>query len=216
MFASLPDAGFDRVAAFYDPLSRLVYGPALLRAQQHALATGLPPGAPHLLVIGGGTGAVLLEILRLRPQATIVYLEASPQMLAKARALLHRQHPMATLQVVFQLGTEKILTKPEVFDGIITFFFLDLFDPQRLRQVATDLNAARRPMAPWLLADFAPPQRWWQRVLLMAMYRFFRFTTGISGRDMPPIQAELARLGLQVTNQQPFFKGMVQASVWVP
>ncbi|UOQ67379.1 class I SAM-dependent methyltransferase [Hymenobacter volaticus] len=216
MFASLPDAGFDRVAAFYDPLSRLVYGPALLRAQQHALATGLPPGAPHLLVIGGGTGAVLLEILRLRPQATIVYLEASPQMLAKAQALLHRQYPTATQQVVFQLGTEKVLTEPEVFDGIITFFFLDLFDPQRLRQVVTQLNATRRPMAPWLLADFAPPQRWWQRALLMAMYHFFRFTTGISGRDMPPIQAELARLGLQVTNQQSFFRGMVQASVWVP
>lgn len=216
MFASLPDAGFDRVAAFYDPLSRLVYGSALLRAQQHALATGLPPGAPHLLVIGGGTGAVLLEILRLRPQATILYLEASPQMLAKAQALLHRQHPTATQQVVFQLGTEKVLTEQEVFDGIITFFFLDLFDPQRLRQVVSDLNATRRPMAPWLLADFAPPQRWWQRALLLAMYIFFRFTTGISGHNMPPIQAELARLGLRADKQKHFFKGMVVAAVWIP
>lgn len=216
MLASLPDAGFDRVAAFYDPLSRLVYGPALLRAQQHALAAGLPPGAPHLLVIGGGTGTVLLEILRLRPQATIRYLEASPQMLAKARALLHRQRPSAVQQVEFQLGTEKDLTGHEAFDAIITFFFLDLFDPQRLRQVVTQLNAVRHPAAPWLLADFAPPQTWWQRALLSVMYRFFRLTTGISGHDMPPIRTELARLGLREINQLPFFKGMVQASVWVP
>ncbi|MDF7810372.1 class I SAM-dependent methyltransferase [Hymenobacter sp. YC55] len=215
MFASLPDAGFDRVAAFYDPLSRLVYGRTLLHAQQHALVVGLPPGAPHLLVIGGGTGAVLLEILRLRPQATVVFLEASSQMLTKAQALLHSQHPTAAPQVEFQLGTENDLTGQAVFDGIITFFFLDLFEPQRLRQVVTQLNAVRRPMAPWLFADFAPPQTWWQRGLLSVMYRFFRLTTGISGRDMPPIQAELARLGLRADKQKQFFQGMVAAAVWV-
>ncbi|WP_375434768.1 class I SAM-dependent methyltransferase [uncultured Hymenobacter sp.] len=216
MSPSLPDAGFDRVAAFYDPLSRLVYGQALLHAQQHALAVGLPPGAPHLLVVGGGTGAVLLEILHLRPQATIVYLEASLLMLDKARSLLHRQRPTAVQQVKFQLGTEKALTGQQVFDGLITFFFLDLFDPLRLRQVVAQLNAVRRPAAPWLLADFAPPQRWWQRGLLSVMYGFFRLTTGITGRNMPPISAELARLGLRADQQKRFFKGMVEASVWIP
>ena len=216
MLAPLPDAGFDRVAAFYDPLSRLVYGQALLRAQQHALAAGLPPGAPHLLVVGGGTGTVLLEILRLRPQTTIVYLEASPLMLSKARTLLHRQHPTAVQQVEFRLGTEKALTGQQVFDGLVTFFFLDLFDPRRLRQVITQLHAVRRPAAPWLLADFAPPQTWWQRGLLSIMYRFFCFTTGISGREMPPILAELARLGLRAGKQKRFFGGMVEASVWRP
>lgn len=214
MSSSLPDAGFDRVATFYDPLSRLVYGPALLDAQQHALAAGLPPGAPHLLVVGGGTGTVLLEILRLRPQATLVYLEASPLMLTKAQALLHRQHPTAAAQVKFQLGTEKALTGRQVFDGIITFFLLDLFEPLRLEQVVTQLNAVRRPAAPWLLADFAPPQTWWQRGLLAIMYRFFRLTTGIRGRELPPISAELARRGLQASKQKRFFGGMVEASVW--
>ncbi|HEX8425083.1 class I SAM-dependent methyltransferase [Hymenobacter sp.] len=214
MLHSLPDAGFDRVAAFYDPLSRLVYGQSLLQAQQHALAVGLPPGAPHLLVIGGGTGAVLLEILRLRPQATILYLEASPLMQTKARALLHRQQPAAVPQVVFQVGTEASLTSPAAFDGIITFFFLDLFDPLRLRQVVMQLNAVRKPSAPWLFADFVPPQTWWQRGLLAIMYQFFRLTTGISGQKLPPIQVELARLGLHAEQQKRFFKGMVEASVW--
>jgi tRNA (cmo5U34)-methyltransferase len=210
----LPDSGFDRVAAFYDPLSRLVYGRALLRAQHHALATGLPAGAPRLLIIGGGTGHVLLEVLRLRPQATMLYLEASPQMLTKARTLLGRQVPAAAAQVEFRLGTEARLTSQDTFDAIITFFFLDLFEPKRLQQIMAHLYATRKPNAPWLLADFVPARTWWQRLLLGAMYRFFRLTTGISGQTLPPFREELARLGLRAEQKQFFFGGMIEASVW--
>ncbi|WP_022823214.1 class I SAM-dependent methyltransferase [Hymenobacter norwichensis] len=211
---SLPDSGFDRVAAFYDPLSRLVYGQALLRAQHHALEAGLPPGAPHLLVIGGGTGGVLLEVLRQRPQATVLYLEASPQMLRKAQALLLRRLPAAATQVEFRRGTEASLTSQDAFDGIITFFFLDLFELRRLQQIMARLYATQKPGASWLLADFAPAQTWWQRLLLAAMYRFFRLTTGISGQTLPPFREELTRLGLRAEQKQYFFGGMIEASVW--
>lgn len=214
MRLSLPDSGFDRVAAFYDPLSRLVYGRTLVRAQHHALETGLPPGAPHLLIIGGGTGHVLLEVLRQRPKASVLYLEASPQMLGKARALLANRLPAAVAQVEFRLGTEASLTSQDAFDAIITFFFLDLFEPQRLQQIMARLHASRKPAAPWLLADFAPAQMWWQRWLLAAMYSFFRLTTGISGRTLPPFREELVRLGLRAERAQYFFGGMIEASVW--
>lgn len=210
----LPDSGFDRVAAFYDPLSRLVYGRALVRAQHYALTAGLPPSAPHLLIIGGGTGHVLLEVLRQRPQATVLYIEASPQMLHKARTLLARQLPIAIAQVEFLLGTEASLTKQDAFDAIITFFFLDLFEPQRLQQIMTSLYATRKPGAPWLLADFAPPHTWWQRVLLAAMYSFFRLTTGISGSTLPPFRKALVQLGLRAEQSKCFFGGMIEASVW--
>ncbi|MBO0360030.1 class I SAM-dependent methyltransferase [Hymenobacter sp. BT186] len=214
MRLSLPDSGFDRVAAFYDPLSRLVYGRALVCAQHHALEAGLPPGAPHLLVIGGGTGQVLLEVLRQRPKASVLYLEASPQMLGKARALLAGRLPAAVLQVEFRLGTEASLTSHDAFDALITFFFLDLFEPRRLQQIMARLHASRKPGAPWLLADFAPAQTWWQRWLLAAMYSFFRLTTGISGRTLPPFREELARLGLRAGPARYFFGGMIEASVW--
>lgn len=213
---SLPDAGFDRVAAFYDPLAQLVFGQALRRAQQAALAAGLPPGAPRVLVIGGGAGWVLLEVLRQRPAAQVLYLEASPRMLAQARARLGGQLPAAAPQVEFRLGTEAALAPGETFDAVLTFFFLDLFEPVRLRQVVARLAAARRSHAPWLLADFALPRRWWQRALLATMYRFFGFATGISARQLPPIHAELARLGLRAGSPARFFGGMVEALVWRP
>ncbi|OWP63219.1 SAM-dependent methyltransferase [Hymenobacter amundsenii] len=214
MPAPLPDSGFDYVAAFYDPFSRLVYGRALQRAQQAALDRGLPPDQPRLLIIGGGSGWVLGEVLRRRPQARIVYLEASPRMLDRSRAYLARHYPQAANQVNFRLGTEESLGSEEQFGGLITFFFLDLFEPARLRHIMARLGAVRKPGGPWLLADFGPPRTWWHRLLLKLMYSFFGLITGISGRRLPPIEAELARLGLHPEPAGQFYGGMVEASVW--
>ncbi|MCB2408299.1 class I SAM-dependent methyltransferase [Hymenobacter lucidus] len=210
---SLADTGFDRVAAFYDPLARLVFGNALRQAQQAALA-GLPAGQGRVLIIGGGTGWVLGEVLARRPDARVLYLEASAVMLAKSRETLLQRSPTHAAQVEFRLGTEQALQPGESFDAIITFFFLDLFEPVRLRAILARLEQARRPAAPWLLADFRPTQTLWQRVLLTLMYRFFSLTTGISGRNMPDLHRELAAFGLQVRQQQLFFRGMVEAAVF--
>jgi tRNA (cmo5U34)-methyltransferase len=212
--ASLPDSGFDFVAAFYDPLARLVYGEALRRAQQAALAAGLPAGAPRVLLIGGGTGWVLGEVLRRQPRARIVYLEASPRMLHQSREWLRRHLPQHTTQVEFRLGTEAALQPPEQFEAVLTFFFLDLFEPARLQAIVTRLRAALAPGGSWLLADFGPPQAWWHRLLLKLMYWFFGFTTGIRARQRPPIKAALRRTGLRPEAAGQFFGQMIEASVW--
>ncbi|WP_303310744.1 class I SAM-dependent methyltransferase [Hymenobacter sp. BT730] len=210
----LPDAGFDRVAAFYDPLARLVFGRSLLRAQRLALE-GLPAGAPRVLIIGGGSGWVLPEVLRRRPAAHILYIEASPAMLRRSQQTLQGLSPTQQKQVEFRLGTEDSLLPTEAFDVIVTFFFLDLFPAARLRHIVSRLAAVRKPQAPWLLADFAPPRTAWQKLLLASMYRFFGLTTGIQGRKLPPIREELARVGLLPTTRHTVFGGMAEAVVYV-
>ncbi|TGE08100.1 class I SAM-dependent methyltransferase [Hymenobacter fodinae] len=209
----LPDSGFDYVAAFYDPLARLVYGRALQRAQQAALEA-LLTGTPRILIVGGGTGWVLGEVLRQRPEAQILYLEASPQMLRRSQEFMQQHWPSKLAQVEFRLGTEATLQPQEQFDAVVTFFLLDLFEPHRLRELVARLQAARRLGAPWLVADFAFPRTWWQRLLLATMYAFFGLTTGISARRRPPLEAELERLGLSARPVGAFYGGMVEATVW--
>lgn len=211
---SLPDSGFDFVAAFYDPLARLVYGPALRRAQQAALTAGLPAGAPRVLIIGGGTGWVLGEVLRRNPAARLLYLEASPRMLLQSQQWLHRHLPQHAAQVEFRLGTEAALQASEQFEAVLTFFFLDLFEPVRLRKIVVRLRATLVPAGVWLLADFGPPKTWWHQLLLGLMYGFFGLTTGISARHRPLIEAELCRSGLTPEAAGQFFGRMVEASVW--
>ena len=208
-----PDAGFDRLASFYDLLAGLVFGHTLRRAQEAALA-GLPAGALRLLIIGGGTGWILGEVLLRCPAAQILYVEASAGMLRQSRATLRRMAAAHESQVEFRLGTEAALKSSETFDVIITFFFLDLFEITRFEAVLRQLNATRRPGGRWLLADFCKPKVWWQRALLALMYQFFRVTTGINARQLPAIHAGLAKLGLHPQQQQWFYAGMIEATVF--
>jgi tRNA (cmo5U34)-methyltransferase len=208
-----PLTGYDGVAGYYDALSRLVFGPTLQQAQEAALA-GLPAGAPRVLILGGGSGWVLTELLRRRPTATVLYLEASPRMLARAQAQLRQQAPAQLSQVEFRHGTQADLRPAETFDVLITFFVLDCLSAAEVGPALRRLNQARQPGAPWLLADFRPPQRWWQHLLLRSMYLFFRLTTGLEARQLPLVQPALEALGLRVRQQATFLGGAVEATVF--
>ena len=208
-----PIAGFDRVAWCYDWLATLVFGPALRRAQQLAL-TGLPARAPHVLVLGGGTGWVLDEIWRRRPEATVLYLDASAAMLARAGLRLRHWPAEHAKRVTFRQGTQAALRPDETFDAIITFFVLDCVPLHELPGALGQLLAARRPGAPWLLADFRPARHWWQRGLLRAMYLFFRWSTGLRVSQMADFEAELFTRGLQATARRTYFGGAVAGGIF--
>ncbi|MDQ2792833.1 MAG: class I SAM-dependent methyltransferase [Bacteroidota bacterium] len=205
-----PLTGFDRVAWFYDALAGLVFGPALRNTQRAALA-GLPAGAPHLLILGGGTGWVLAEVLHQSPAATVLYLEASPRMLAKARA---RLQPEQRAQVEFRHGTQQALAPDEMFDAVLTFFVLDCLAASELPAALDRLRAALRPGGRWLLADFRPAHRGWRRLLLGAMFWFFRLTTGLRARELPDLAAALTARGLRGTVQGRFYGGATEAVVF--
>ena len=208
-----PLTGFDRVAWCYDALTGLVFGPTLKKAQLAALEA-LPGGAPRVLILGGGTGWVLLEVLRRRPGATVLYLEASARMLARTRRRLARTCPAALHQVAFRHGTQAALQPTEKFDALITFFVLDCIALPDITGALARLRAAMHPGAPWLLADFRPARRGWRRLLLATMYTFFRLTTGLRAHELPRLRPALARLGLRPTLRQFFFGSAVEAGVF--
>ena len=208
--AAPPLRGFDRVAWCYDALTALVFGPALRHTQRAALA-GLPTGAPHVLILGGGTGWVLAEVLRRCPAATVLYLEASPRMLARARA---RLAPGQQAQVEFRHGTQDALRPAEVFDAVLTSFVLDCVAAPDLPGALARLHAALRPGGRWLLADFRPARRGWRRLLLAAMFWFFRLTTQLRARELPDLAAALTARGLRGEVQGQFYYGATEAVVF--
>ena len=205
--------GFDQAAWFYDALAGLVFRSSQQAAQRAALR-GLPSGVPHVLILGGGTGWVLSELLRRVPAATVLYLEASPKMLARARARLAREFPQAVGQVEFRHGTQAALQPAERFGAIITFFVLDCIPSADLGTALAQLRSAQASRAPWLVADFRPARRGWRHWLLRLMYLFFRLTTGLRAREMPDLRAALGQLGLVAGHPQLFFSGAIEALIF--
>src|ERR1700761_821282 len=77
-------ANYDNSAWFYDRLSRLIYGKALVRSQVYLLRY-IPAGS-IILIAGGGTGWILEEISKLHPSGLkITYVEISERMMALSR-----------------------------------------------------------------------------------------------------------------------------------
>ena len=211
-------ADYGPLARYYDLLATAAFGGSLRRAQRAALAAGLAGlgPAPRVLVLGGGPGWVLRPLWRQCPRAQVLYLEVAAPMLARTAARLRRTPPPPGGAIELRLGSEAALGPAERFDAIITFFVLDSFLPAALPVALAQLQAARQPGAPWLVADFRPAHAGWRRGLLATMYWFFGWAVGLQARQLPPWPAGLADLGLRPTWERRFFGGAVAAQVWRP
>lgn len=211
----LPDSGFHRVASFYDRLARLVYGDALEQAQR-SLLPYLPPQG-RVLVIGGGSGWILEQILLTEKKLDILYIDAAPAMLQRAEQVYARFRKPHHGSVSFRLGTEQTLQPNERFEVVITPFLLDLFPPRRLQQLMGTLAATLTPNGQWLFADFWPVQQpppFWQRLLIGGMYAFFGILSGVKAKQLPNYAAHFKSLGFQDKHSKSFYSGMVQAKVF--
>lgn len=200
--------GFDVLAAVYDRLARLVYGKSIVAAQQHYLHV-IPPQA-HVLIVGGGTGWLLRNLLLLHPDCTVCYVEASGRMLAAAQKMAGDQ----AVRVKFIHGTEKAIPAELQFDVIITNFFLDLFTDTSLLRIVKHLISFLRQGGCWLVTDFYDGGKWWQRMLLHVMFIFFRTITGIESRRLADWNTALLSRELQQKESAFYFRGFIRSVVY--
>jgi ubiquinone/menaquinone biosynthesis C-methylase UbiE len=210
--ASDPDSGFDRIAWAYDFLAFLVFGNSIKKAQA-AFLSAIPLRA-KVLLIGGGSGWLLKELLtRCRPHQ-VVYVEASGKMMALSRKAI-QSLPFAS-RVEFCQGNETTIVELAYFDVVITPFFLDLFTPHRLEnEILPRLFHSLRPQGLWLQIDFTPSSHWAHRWLLRLMYWFFRKVARIEGNRLPNYTKLLLRIGMQQQALATFYKGFVASSFWL-
>ncbi|GAB3787183.1 hypothetical protein GCM10028818_51710 [Spirosoma horti] len=211
--ATKPNAGgnFNWVAPVYDTLAFLVFGHKLQRAQVVFLDR-IPVGASVLLV-GGGTGWLLEQLLKRSRTQRIVYLETSSAMVARASRRMIRKSLVGSVD--FRVGDHTALLPDESFDVLITPFVLDLFTETTLKsQIIPPLLNALNPAGLWLVTDFVHPSVWWQQALLWVMIRFFRLTAGIEASRLVNWQQCLLAMNLSLQGRKRQVGGMVSAEVW--
>ncbi|QMW05122.1 class I SAM-dependent methyltransferase [Spirosoma foliorum] len=202
---------FNWVAPAYDALAFIVFGRRLQRAQTVFLDR-IPPNA-IVLIVGGGTGWLLEQILLNCQPKHVVYLETSSRMLARASQRLVRKALVGSVE--FRVGDESSVKPDERFDVILTPFVLDLFSEQTLHAVFLPrLRAGLKTGGIWLVTDFVQPKIWLQKGLLWTMIQFFRLTAGIQTTHLADWQKQLAKSGLTCEERQTQVGGMVSVEVW--
>jgi len=202
-------ANFNNSAWFYDRLSRLVYGKALISAQVYLLQYVLPNS--NILIVGGGTGWILEELSKIHPSGlNITYAEVAPKMIA-----LSKKRNIGNNHVVFiNDAIENVALRPN-FDVVITPFLLDNFTEQTTSKVFNHIHSLLKPGGLWLNCDFQLSGKWWQEVLLKLMFLFFRIVCHIEASQLPDIEKHFAAYNHKCVEQRTFFGDFIISKVYM-
>lgn len=180
-------SNFDRIAPYYDTLAGWVFGDQIRKAQTAFLH--LIPKGGSVLILGGGTGWILTEIMLKCQARKIVYVEPSGEMIRLARQSI-QQVDLPPVSVTFIQGTIEDLDPADHFDCLLSPFVLDLFEPPELKKVCARLQRSLRAGGHWVYADFCLPNNWkrpFAQLLIRLMYAFFRLTSQLKTRQLADV-----------------------------
>ena len=210
------EKGFDRLAPVYDLGSRLFFGRSLLRSQTFFLNELTRPQT--VLILGGGTGRILIELERTHPGARIWYVDISEKMLERAGRLFKQQFPDRPGSVEFICGSAETIPEACSFDLILTPYVLDCIPQAELLPLMSRLNAKLKPEGRWIFADFNVPRQaamaFFSRLTIRLLYLFFTLVCGLGIRKLPDFAGAFAALHLVREKEAFFLGGMLTAKVY--
>ncbi len=198
-------SGFDFLAPFYDVLARFVIGKDIVNAQLHFLKSFKE--CNHILILGGGSGWILEPLCAAWPDLQIDYIELSPRMINAAE-----KNSGKNGHVNFIQGTENDIPN-RLYDGVITNFYLDMFEEQSLNNVIDKVRKSLTSSALWIVTDFVDGSTW-NKMILWLMYRFFRIIAWIEATHLPDWQNEMIHAGFTLSDGKKFKKGFIKSNLY--
>ena len=200
---------FDYIAPFYDTLAFMVYGNNLRKAKMEFFQ--LLPQQGRLLLMGGGTGTMLDEILATRNQLIIDYVEASSKMITIARK---NSNPLYHSQINFITGNHLQIPQGITYDAVTSFFVIDCMNQSTATAFAASIVTPLKNGGLFLFADFFHTGNVFKEYLLWFMYRFFRLTAGIQAAILPDYNTIFDKLPLQEISSKNFLNGFIRSKAF--
>jgi len=201
-------ANYNNSAWFYDGLSRLVYGHALIDAQVYLLQ--FVPANSSVLIVGGGTGWILEELTKINPSGLrITYIEIAADMMARSR-----QRHTGLNEVYFINDAIENSSLNAKFDVVITPFLFDNFTAATTQKVFNHIHQVLKPGAIWLNADFQLTGKWWQNVLLKSMFLFFRVLCDVEASELPDVEGQFRLFEYNAVDERSFYGDFIMARVY--
>jgi len=197
--------GFDFLAPFYDDLARFVIGKDIVNAQLHFLKSFKE--CNHILILGGGSGWILEPLCTACPDLQIDYIELSPGMINAAEKNLPNHGHVNFIQ-----GTENDIPNRS-YDGVITNFYLDMFDERNLSKVIDKIKRSLTHSTRWVVTDFVNESAW-HKIMLWSMYRFFGIIARIEATHLPDWQYEMINSGFTLAEEKEFKNGFIKSNLY--
>ena len=203
---------FNRIAWCYDFLARLVFGDKLKIAQQ--LVVPYLNDGDKLLIIGGGSGWIINEILKVKKVHEIDYVEASEAMLKKAKAITIGRSTEVKLNFIH--GDENSISSLGDYDRILACYFFDMFQQERLDHILSKLVHSLSAEGKLLVVDFhcSSASPFSHRLLLKIMYTFFNLTCALEAKGLLDFKETAKRYGLLCESSVATAGGLIRSEVY--
>jgi len=198
-------SGFDFLAPFYDNLARLFIGKDIVNSQLYFLKTFKE--CNHLLILGGGSGWILDFIDTEFPDLKIDYIDISPVMINSARKKYGGNKNINFIQ-----GTESNIPD-RLYDGVITNFYLDMFNETSLRSVIEKIKRSLTENAFWVVTDFVNEHRR-HRIMLWWMYQFFQLIARIEATHLSDWQNQMVIAEYRIVESKNFKSGFIKSNLY--
>lgn len=206
---------FQAVAGIYDSLAEVVFGTSIKDAQRVYLDT--IPEDSRVLVIGGGTGWILKDLLRTGRCRSITFVETAPAMLTKAKRVVDGIDENKT-KIDFIQGSVSSLQPLKRYETVLVFFLLDLYSDKEAMQIMQEISAHLEPNGICLFADFDPKSQryipYWQKFLLELMFHFFSLTTNLKNKKLPQYSRIFEEAGFTCIQSCLFYGSFIRSSVY--
>ena len=104
------------------------------------------------------------------------------------------------------------------YDVVITHFFLDCFNRERLSHVIAKLARAAAPRSRWMVADFAIPPNGFRKlhakIWLRMMYSFFHAVADLEAHELVDPSSFIRHTGFRLRQEVVTQLGLVKTQLW--
>ena len=209
--------GYNRIAVFYDLAARIFFFNKINKSQVALLP--FLPDFKSCLILGGGSGYFLQQILSQHKTARFVYVDLSDQMIQMAKNRIKRRFPEELHRIEFRCASVEDV-KNESFDLIVCNYFLDLFPDVEVDLLLKRFYLETLNTKGYLyFTDFAIPESHWvvkkmTEVLLKMLYYIFRITTSIRSTQLPDFSLLFKKNNFDVLHADSFSGGIMISAIY--
>jgi tRNA (cmo5U34)-methyltransferase len=193
---------YNAVAPYYDRLAKMVFGNSIRISQLVHLP--LIPEGGNILILGGGSGWLLKEVM-LRSPRKVWYVEASSAMISLSKKSIPDNG-----YVVFVHGGLDSIPSSVVFDVVLANFFLDQFSDGEIREMLEIIYSALDEQGLLLVTDFQK-DAFWKQVFLKVMYLFFNVAGAIRNHKLPDWNGTVRERGFRPIAEATFYARFIRS-----
>ena len=206
-------SGFNFLSPFYDFLAATFSFNRIFKSQIALLSE---EKYNSVLLFGGGTGKLLMELMKRNIAQQYCYIDISDKMIARAKRKVKKHFPEKINSVEFIRGSYNDIPGKK-FDAVFTPFILDCFSEEELSIVMKKLDEHLSENGKWYFSDFHIPAQKGKpvsKIIIRMLYFFFNIVCGLGIKKLPPFEEKFARLCYMTTKKKYFMKGMIQAKIY--